>query len=314
MVAIFESILPIFAVVLLGFGLRRGGVIAAEQWRTIEDLCFWILFPAILIKVLATADFSQLQLGPPLFAVLCFTAVMGALALVLWPILKSTFRSGKAQYSSVYQTITRWNGFVALIIALRLFGDESAALMAVILALMTIIIQVSNLLVLAVFTPGKRPTMLEIFMLVAKNPIIIAIVIGVGINISGISLWRPLLDVLDLLGRAALGSSLLTVGAGLSLAAALKPSINVVVAVIGKLIISPLVMLGLALWFGVSGLALSILVLCATVPTSMNGYLITKKMGGDAELYASAATLQTLGSILTIPAFLALAAKFGGVF
>jgi len=314
MVAIFESILPVFAVVLLGFGLRRGGVIAAGQWRTVEDLCFWILFPAILIKVLATADFSQLQLGPPLFAVLCFTAVMGAFALALWPILKSMFGTGKAQYSSVYQTITRWNGFVALIIALRLFGDESAALMAVILALMTIIIQISNLLVLAVFTPGKRPTMLAIFMLVAKNPIIIAIVIGVGINLSSITLWRPLLDVLDLLGRAALGTSLLTVGAGLSLAAALKPSINVVVAVIGKLIISPLVMLGLALWFGVSGLGLSILVLCATVPTSMNGYLITKKMGGDAELYASAATLQTLGSFLTIPAFLALAAKFGGVF
>ena len=314
MVAIFESILPVFAVVLLGFGLRRGGLILAEQWRTIEDLCFWILFPAILIKVLATADFSQLQLGPPLFAVLCFTAVMGVLALVLWPVLKSTFGTGKAQYSSVYQTITRWNGFVALIIALRLFGDESAALMAVILALMTIILQISNLSVLAAFTPGKRPTLLAIAMMIAKNPIIIGLVVGVGVNLSGITLWRPVLDSLDLLGRAALGTSLLTIGAGLSLAAALKPSINVVVAVVGKLIISPLVMLAIALWFGVSGLTLSILVLCATVPTSMNGYIVTKKMGGDAELYASAATLQTLGSFLTIPVFLVLASKFGGVF
>lgn len=314
MIAIFESILPVFAVVLLGFGLRRGGVIATGQWRSVEDLCFWVLFPAILIKVLATADFSQLQLGPPLFTVLCFVAIMGAIALALWPLLKTVFGTGKAQYSSVFQTITRWNGFVALIIALRLFGDESAALMAVVLALMTIILQVSNLIVLAVFTPGKRPSFFAIIEMIAKNPIIIAVFIGVVINLSEMLLWRPLLDVLDLLGRAALGTSLLTVGAGLSLAAALKPSVNVVVAVIGKLIISPLVMLGLALWFGVSGLPLSILVLCATVPTSMNGYLVTKKMGGDAELYASASTLQTLGSILTIPAFLALAARFGGVF
>ena len=314
MVAIFESILPIFALVLLGFGLRRGGLILAEQWRTIEDLCFWVLFPAILIKVLATADFSQLQLGPPLFAVLCFTGVMGMFALGLWPILKSTFGTGKAQYSSVYQTITRWNGFVALIIALRLFGDESAALMAVILALMTIILQVSNLLVLAAFTPGKRPTLLAIVMMIAKNPIIIGLVVGVGVNLSGVTLWRPVLDSLDLLGRAALGTSLLTIGAGLLLAAALKPSTNVVVAVVGKLIISPLVMLAIALWFGVSGLTLSILVLCATVPTSMNGYIVTKKMGGDAELYASAVTLQTLGSFVTIPVFLVLASKFGGVF
>ncbi len=314
MVAIFESILPVFAVVLLGFGLRRGGLIPTDQWRSVEDLCFWVLFPAILIKVLATADFSQIKLGPPLFAVLCFTAIMGTFALALWPVLKSVFGTGKAQYSSVYQTITRWNGFVALVIALRLFGDESATLMVVILALMTIILQISNLLVLAAFTPGKRPSLPAIAKMIAKNPIIIAIFVGVGVNFSGITLWRPILDGLDLLGRAALGTSLLTVGAGLSLAAALKPSFNVMVAVFGKLIISPFVMLGLALWFGVSGLSLSVLVLCASVPTSMNGYLITKKMGGDAELYASAATLQTLGSFLTIPAFLALAARFGGVF
>ena len=314
MVAIFESILPIFAVVLLGFGLRRGGLIAAEKWRAVEDLCFWVLFPAILIKVLATADFSQLRLGPPLLSVLLFVSVMGIITLALWPVLKSLSGTGKAQFSSVFQTITRWNGFVALIIALRLFGQESAALIAVILALMTIILQISNLLLLAAFTPGKRPSLFAIVMMIAKNPIIVGLVVGVGVNLLGITLWRPLLDSLDLLGRAALGTSLLTIGAGLSLAAALKPSVNVVIAVVGKLIISPLVMLVIALWFGVSGLPLSILVLCATVPTSMNGYIVTKKMGGDAELYASAATLQTVGSFLTIPAFLALASRFGGVF
>jgi malonate transporter len=138
--------------------------------------------------------------------------------------------------------------------------------------------------------------------------------VGVGVNLSGITLWRPVLDSFDLLGRAALGTSLLTIGAGLSLAAALNPSVNVVVAVVGKLIISPMVMLFIAHWFGVTGLPLSILVLCAAVPTSMNGYLVTKKMGGDAELYASAATLQTVGSFVTIPLFLALASQFGGVF
>lgn len=314
MIAIFESILPVFAVVLLGFGLRRGGLIVMEQWRTIEDLCFWVLFPAILIKVLATADFSQLQFGAPIIVVLLFVTIMGVLSLALWPILKIAFGTEKTQFSSVFQTITRWNGFVALVISLRLFGDESAALMVVILALMTIILQISNLMVLAVFTPGERPSMPAIAVMIAKNPIIIAIFVGVGINFSGLLLWRPILDGLDLLGRAALGASLLTVGAGLSLAAALKPSLNVVIAVIGKLIISPLVMLFLAYWFGVTGLPLSILMLCAAVSTSMNGYILTKKMGGDAELYASAATLQTVGSFVTIPAFLVLASWYGGVF
>lgn len=39
----------------------------------------------------------------------------------------------------------------------------------------------------------------------------------------------------------------------------------------------------------------------AAVPTAMNGYLLAKQMGGDAELYASVATIQTAASFLTIP-------------
>jgi predicted permease len=42
----------------------------------------------------------------------------------------------------------------------------------------------------------------------------------------------------------------------------------------------------------------------------MNGYVLAKQMGGDAELYATVTTLQTLLSFATIPAMLSLAAQF----
>lgn len=313
MLIIFETIIPVFAVVLLGFGLRKSGFIPEPQWKTIEDLSFWVLFPALLVKFIAAADFSNLETGPPLLTVLVFTFTMGILTLAIWPLLNKRFGTSKAQYSTIYQTTTRWNGFVALVIALGLYGDASGPLMALILALMTIIIQTSNLFMLAAFTPGTRPSLPNILMMVLQNPIIISIAIGLLINFTGITLWNPIVSTLDLIGRAAMGTSLLAVGAGLSLSALIKPSRELLAGVIGKLFISPAIMLGLALWFGVTGLALSILILCASIPTAANGYLFAKKMGGDAPLYAATSTAQTILSFLTIPLMLWIAQNFGGI-
>lgn len=319
MLSIFEAILPIFSIMVLGFCLRKFGFIARNNWKIVEDLCFWILFPAILLKFIATADFSNLTLGPLVFTVIAFTAVMGLITLSEWPLLKSLMTTTRAQFSTVYQTTTRWNGFVALIIALSLYGDKSAPTMALILAIMTVIIQISNLFVLAAFTPGphdksgKRPNLAGIFLMVAKNPIVVSIIVGFIINFSGLTLWQPIDNTLDLLGRAALGLSLLAIGAGLSLQAVLKPSRELLVGLTGKLIISPVIMLGLALFFGITGLTLSILILCAAVPTAANGYLFAKKMGGDAELYAATLTAQTMLSFLTIPLFLVIAQQYGGM-
>ena len=313
MLVIIESILPVFGVMLLGFWLRKSSLIGRDSWKTVEDLCFWVLFPAILLKFIAETDFSHLTLGPLIYTVLAFTAVMGLVTLGQWPILKSLFKTTPAQYSTVYQTSTRWNGFVALIIALSLFGDQSAPLMALILAIMTIIIQITNLFVLATFGTGKRPNLMGVLKLVAKNPIVVSIAIGLLINLLGITLWQPIVSGLDLLGRASLGLSLLAVGAGLSVSALIKPSRELAAGVIGKLLISPAVMLALALLFGVSGLTLSILMLCAAVPTAANGYLFAKKMGGDAELYAATSTAQTILSFITIPVALLTAQYFGGL-
>ena len=57
--------------------------------------------------------------------------------------------------------------------------------MALILAIMTIIIQITNLFVLATFGTGKRPNLLGILKLVAKNPIVVSIAIGLLINFVG---------------------------------------------------------------------------------------------------------------------------------
>ena len=70
-------------------------------------------------------------------------------------------------------------------------------------------------------------------------------------------------------------------------------------------------MIAIAVSFGISGNALLYLTLCAAVPTAMNGYLLARQIGGDAELYAAVTTLQTAVSFFSIPALLALVQAAG---
>jgi malonate transporter and related proteins len=76
-----------------------------------------------------------------------------------------------------------------------------------------------------------------------------------------------------------------------------------------KLAVFPALLAATAMAFGVTGVQLSYLALCGAVPTAMNGYLLTGRLGGDAELYAAVTTFQTGLSFLTIPTVLALTAQ-----
>jgi predicted permease len=145
---------------------------------------------------------------------------------------------------------------------------------------------------------------------VVTNPMVIAAGGGVLMRAMPFGLTPPLDKTLHLAGQAALGLGLAAIGAGLRLDTLVKPRIAILVPIVVKLLVFPVLLLGIGVMMNVEGLPLLYLVLCAAVPTAMNGYVLAKQMGGDAELYATVTTLQTLLSFATIPAMLSLAAQF----
>ena len=118
MIVVFESILPIFALVILGFTLRKGKLVPADHWRTVEELCFWLFFPALLVTTLADADLAVIDPGPFTLTLLLTITSMAVMTLALWPVLKKHWNTGPAQFSTIFQTTTRWHGFIALAIVL----------------------------------------------------------------------------------------------------------------------------------------------------------------------------------------------------
>jgi predicted permease len=233
-----------------------------------------------------------------------------ALLLAVYPLARAHGISD-ASYSSVFQTSSRWNGFIALAIAEKLAGVEGLALVALVMAVIVIPLNLINVAMMVWFGTGTRS-----FGLLARriigNPLILGCLGGILVGALPFGIYPPMEQAIDLVARSALGLGLVMIGAGLMVTDALRPTPALILPVVLKLLVFPVIMIGLALGFGLGGETLIILALCAAVPTAMNGFVLARQMGGDAPLYAAVAMLQTIASFLTIPAVLWVAGQLAG--
>ena len=58
----FEVLLPVFLLSAIGFGVRKIGLVPADQWRGVELVAFWVFFPALVGETLLEADLKSLPL------------------------------------------------------------------------------------------------------------------------------------------------------------------------------------------------------------------------------------------------------------
>ncbi len=287
-------------------------MITPEQWRGIELVCFYLLFPALLITTLSNSDLAFGELSTFALAILAMICTMCLLLFLLRiPLLKLWKVQGPA-YTTIFQTSTRWHGFIAFAIVDDLFGAQGLAILAVAFVVIIPIVNIINIWILATYANNEEVDFKVVIVTIIKNPLIIGISIGILLNLTNITLPTPIFTGLDLLGRSALGVSLLALGAGISYQALKTSGKEVILASILRLLVTPLVALIFALAFGVRGDVFVVLIVASAVPTAVNGYILARTMGGDAELYAATSSAQVLFSFITLPIIIWLATQFAG--
>lgn len=288
------ALLPVIAIVALGVLLASRDIPPAEGWRAIERLCYVLLFPCLIVRVLANAPLDRIpwRIGAALVAAQLLMAAIGHIAR-FWPGL------ARPTIGSIIQSNVRWNTFVALSLAGSLFGQEGLALTAVAAAAM---IPTANVIAVLGFSQyGVSEVKRHPFLEVLRNPLVIASVIGGGLNIGGVTLPEVADQVLRMLSEAALGLGLLAAGAGVDLAALNRTGTRTLVWSLVRLLGMPAVAIGAALALGVNGVGLAVIAIAAATPTATNGYILARQLGGDAPFMANLIAAQTVLAALTMP-------------
>ena len=300
MLLVISALLPVFMVIALGYFLRYRNVLDASAWQGLENLCYFVLFPVLLVKTLAVAELGSAEIarfsGALVFAIL----VMTVLLLLAYPVLHRYFDVSRAAFTSLVQGATRWHGFIALSIVGLQLGDEGVAYMAVTMAIIIPLLNVINVMVLAHYGDAEGD-LSSVFGKLVKNPFIIACVLGALLNFSGLGLAPLLYNVADIIGSGALGVGLLTVGAGIHISGIRDHRGLVIFGALLRLLGMPALMFAGCLLFGVEGLPRTVAMLAAAVPTAASSFVLAKQMGGDAPLMANLITLQVLGAVMTLP-------------
>ena len=209
-------------------------------------------------------------------------------------------------WTSVFQGAGRWHTFLGLAIMPALFDEPGLALAAVAAAAITPLSNSASIIVMSIYNDGAKPSVVSVAKTLATNPFILAIVIGLGIKASGITVPQSIIGVLNLTGNGALGVALLSVGAALRfgrIKGAIKP---ITAAVVLKMGVVPLFMAFYCMVFDVTGLPRTVAILAGSVPTAAVSYIFARKMGGDGELMANIITIQIIVAAFTLPLVLSI--------
>lgn len=291
---------PVFGLMALGVAARREQFPGDNFWAPAERLTYFVLFPALIAGTLATADlgstpWARLAVGIGL-AILLATLLVGLLQRIA-PVEGPRF-------TSLHQGAVRMNTYVGLAIAARLAGDQGLAYAAVAIAIIVPLVNVLCVAMLAAF--GERgEEKPRVVRRVVTNPLILACLIGVSLNVTGIGKPPVLGDLADLLGRAALPLGLLAVGASLRWEAIRLFHWPEALATTLKLALLPATTFLLLSLLGLSGVPLTIGVLFTALPTAPSSYLLARQLGGDAPAMAAIIACQTVVSAITLPIVLA---------
>ncbi|KTG26171.1 AEC family transporter [Halomonas aquamarina] len=293
---------PLFLLILLGAAMGYGRWPHLDFWAQMERFIYFVLFPAMLVGTLATADVSQVPVGRLALALLGAMALFG---LVLWH-FRAWLQLSPAAFTSVFQGAVRFNTYVGVAGAAALHGPLGATTAAVAVALM---VPVVNVMCVASFVAAGtlgRASLGKSALALAKNPLILACLAGIGLNLSGVGLpgWSE--DTVTLLGRAALPLGLVAVGVALKPMALLRIDRGVIATNAIKLLCMPACVLLLAWLLGLDPVSRDVALLFAALPTATSAYILARQLGGDAELMAAIITGQTLLAMLTLPFWLKL--------
>ncbi|MDM8340884.1 AEC family transporter [Serratia marcescens] len=296
------SLIPVIFLIAMGFTLRHKNLIDRAFWLPCEKLNYFYLFPALMFIQVGKADLSQFPVRPIALSVLG-AVLIGALSLYLWRIW---LKQPGPVFSSVIQGALRPNTYIGVAAAAATFGHTGLTVTSISIAVAIPLLNVASIVILMHYGQGTRPGGKQIAKALGKNPVILSVLAGLAFNASGWSLGAALENILTILGGASLPLGLLAVGAGLDIQAARTAQGPVLQSSFIKLLLVPLLTLGIGITLGISGPVLATIVLFNALPCTPSAYIMARLLGGDHRLSAGIITIQTLLAAVTIPVILLL--------
>ncbi len=299
MLAILLKTLPFFALIGLGYISGRTRFFSEEATSYLTKFVFYFALSAMLFRFAANLSLAEIFDARVVMAYLWGTAVVYCIATVVALLrgLDMATTAFEAQVAVIGNT-----GFLGVPMLAVLLGPEAVGPIILLLAIDLIVF--SSLIVILVTAAKEGRMSLAIFGKVGlgliKNPMIVAMTLGLAVSATGVPLPAPVNEFLTILGAAATPGALFAIGCSL----ASKSAERVVVAgwlSFCKLILHPLaVAAGAFLFFPVEPFKAAVIVSAAALPVAGNVFILAQHYNVAPQRVSAAILFSTAASIVTV--------------
>lgn len=296
--ALTGAILPIFAVMAAGFALGLRGVVGQEAPAGINRFVLLLAVPALLFSILAAADLSALD-PRRLGAYLAGEATVYAAGFL---IARFGFGRGGAESLLLGFAAAFVNHVLFVLpVARGLYGDEAAAPIAAIITIDALVTFPLTVMGMEMLTGGRRGPA-AVARQVLLNPMLLAPVAGLAVNLAGIGLHPGIGRFVEFAGAAAAPAALFALGVTLSGSDLRRfGGVSVSIAAL-SVAVHPLIVFGIDRAAGDDGAAAALMVTLAAGPCGAMPYALASFYGAPAHSIAKAIVLSTAASLLTLSA------------
>jgi predicted permease len=306
MLATLSVVLPIFALILVGWLARRLGVLGPVATSELNRFVVMLALPTLLFDIIAHTQWRDMW--QPGFIAAFGLSSLGVYGLTLAlrlrarrPLADAALDGLNAGYSNV--------GFMGLPLVLVALGPAALAPTTIaVIATVCAIFAVAIVLIEIGLQTERRGGRLAVKVAasLARNPLLVGPAAGAAVSLAGLAIPDGVETFLKLLGGAASPCALVALGLFLaekSEGGARHGKVTTLLVAF-KLLAQPLLAWAIASLLQLSPLLTHTVVLCAALPTGTGPFMLAEFYERDAATTSRVILLSTSLSVATIAGYL----------
>lgn len=300
--AIFDVVIPVFAIIAAGYACGRFGLLGDESSEALNRFVYWVALPVLLFRALAMVDIAAVWQPGFLAAYILGQAIVWGLGMVVAKVFygrklaEATMHGMNAIYGNT--------GYMGIPLALAAYG-EPAALPTIIVSVINaaLVVGVATALVEVGLSRGAAlgRVSADVARSLVTNPMVVAPLLGMAWSAAGLPMPGPLDGFTRILGAAAGPCALFAIGLFL-VGKPLRDGLSEVGWMVTlKLLAQPLVTAPLVLYvFDMDPLWSVIAIVMAATPTGAGIFVLAQAYNLYVQRTSSVILISTVLSLFTL--------------
>lgn len=291
---------PIFLVMVIGYVLKQMGMLNDNFVTVANKFNFKVTLPFMLFKDISGVDIKAVfDIRYVLFCALVSTACFW----LIWGGAKLFIKDKNIRGAFVQASFRGSAAVMGLAFIQNIYGESAMGPLMIVSAVP--LYNIFSVLVLTFEADDaaqldKKEKIKQALINIAKNPIIISILLGLVVALLGIDFPTIIDKTVSSVSQMATPLALITIGAGFEGRKALAKMKPTMAAAMIKLVIQPLVFLPVAAAMGFAGEKIIAILIMLSSPTTPSCYIMAKNMHNDEVLTASVVVVTTLLGAVTL--------------